>query len=122
MRNERIGGTYARAELMRRGGRDLDMSQLVAAGNLAIIAEVDNAPLPYPMDVEGDRMAGEGKVYYQATLPLGNRTRLATPPPEEEPPTTAPSQQPQPDAPAGAPAPPAAAPGAAGAAAERAGD
>jgi hypothetical protein len=89
--------SYSRPELLRRGGRELDMSQLVAAGNLVILAEVDNAPLPFPMDVEGDRMKGEG----QATLPLRNRTRLAQPA-AEEPPATAPTAEPPAAVPAAA--------------------
>jgi hypothetical protein len=93
--------SYSRPELLRRGGRELDMSQLVAAGNLVILAEVDNAPLPFPMDVEGDRMKGEGRVYYQATLPLRNRTRLAQPA-AEEPPATAPTAEPPAAVPAAA--------------------
>jgi hypothetical protein len=99
--------SYTRPELLRRGGRELDMSHLVAAGNLVILAEVDNTPLPFPMDVEGDRMKGEGRSYYQATLPLRNRSALAQPPPPEEPPATAPATP----APAGAPPAPDAAPG-----------
>lgn len=74
---------YTRSELLRRGARELDMSQLLAAGNLVIIAETDDAPLPYPMEVAGDRMQGQGRVLYQATLPLRNRTKLAEPPPPE---------------------------------------
>jgi hypothetical protein len=81
---------YSRPELLRRGGREMDMSQLVAAGNLVILAEVDNAPLPFPLDVEGERMKGEGRVFYQATLPMRGRSRLA-PPPADEPPATAPA-------------------------------
>ena len=92
MKNERAP-SYTRAELLRRGARNLDMSHLLAAGNLVMLGEVDTAPLPFPMDVEGDRMKGEGRVYYQATLPLRNRTKLAQPAPQE-PPATAPQASP----------------------------
>jgi hypothetical protein len=88
---------FTRAELLRRGGREMDMSQLLAAGNLVILAEVDNAPLPFPMDVEGERMKGEGRVFYQATLPLRGRTRLS-PPPEQEPTATTEPATPEPAA------------------------
>ena len=84
-----------RAEMLRRGGRELDMSHLLAAGNLVIVAEADGAPLPYPMEVEGERMGGDGRVVYQATLPLRNRTRLSRPAPAEpEPAATAPAAAP----------------------------
>jgi hypothetical protein len=83
MKNDR-GLSYSRSELLRRGGRDMDMSHLLAAGNLVMVGEVDSAPLPFPMDVEGDRMKGEGRVFYQATLPLRNRSKLSQPPPVPE--------------------------------------
>ena len=70
---------YARAELMRRGGRGLNLSHTMAAGNLVVLAEVDNAPLPFPLEVEGSRLRGEGTVYYQASLPIKNRSALMEP-------------------------------------------
>jgi hypothetical protein len=71
--------SYSRAELLRRGGRSLNLSHAMAAGNLVMIAKVDKAPLPFPLEVEGDRMTGEGTVYYQASIPLKNRTTLIEP-------------------------------------------
>lgn len=70
---------YARAELMRRGGRNMNLSHAMAAGNLVVLAEVDNAPLPFPLEVEGSRMQGEGTIYYQASLPIKNRSALMEP-------------------------------------------
>ena len=70
---------YARAELMRRGGRPLNLSHALAAGNLIILAEVRDAPLPFPLEVEGSRMTGQGTVHYQASLPLKNRSALMEP-------------------------------------------
>ena len=67
---------YQRAELMRRGGRQLNLSHALGAGNLVVLAEADNAPLPVPLDVEGSRMQGEGRIYYQATVPMKNRSEL----------------------------------------------
>jgi len=49
------------------------------------------------MDVEGERMKGEGRVFYQATLPLRGRTRLS-PPPEQEPAATTEPATPEPAA------------------------
>ena len=101
-----MNGGYQRAELMRRGGRHLNLSHALAAGNLVILGEVDKAPLPAPLDVEGSRMQGEGRIYYQATLPLKNRSALveayANPPPPET--------QPAPDGPEAPAAAPAASP------------
>ena len=86
--------SYARAELMRRGGRNLNLSHNMAAGNLVVLAEVDKAPLPYPLEVEGERMQGEGTVYYQASLPIKNRTTLIEPLLKLPTPDTQPSSKP----------------------------
>ena len=67
---------FQRAELMRRGGRGINLSHAMAAGNLVMLAEVDNVPLPFPLAVEGSRMEGEGRIYYQASLPMKNRAAL----------------------------------------------
>ena len=100
---------YARAELMRRGGRNLNLSHALAAGNLVLVAEVDNAALPFPLEVEGSRMKGEGTVYYEATLPMKNRTALIES--LMKGPATAPSSQPA-SQPSSQPAPATAAPAA----------
>jgi hypothetical protein len=71
--------SYTRSELMRRGGRGINLSHTMAAGNLVVLGEVDNAPLPFPLEVQGDRMTGEGTVYYQASLPMKNRSALIEP-------------------------------------------
>lgn len=84
--------SFQRMELLRRGGRSLNLSHTLAAGDFVILAEVDNAALPVPVDVEGSRMTGEGRIYYQATLPLKNRTALIAS--LMNAPTTAPSKQP----------------------------
>ena len=70
---------YTRAELMRRGGRAVNLSHALAAGNLVILAEVRDAPLPFPLEVDGSKMTGQGTVYYQACLPLKNRSALMAP-------------------------------------------
>lgn len=64
-----------RLELLRRGGRWLDMSAAVAAGQLVVIAEA-NGPLPIPMEVEGDRVTGDGLILYQFALPLDHSVDL----------------------------------------------
>jgi hypothetical protein len=70
---------YTRAELMRRGGRALNLSHAMAAGNLVVLGEVDEAPLPFPLEVNDSRTGGQGTVYYQASLPLKNRSALMEP-------------------------------------------
>lgn len=79
LKNDPYSKGFQRAELMRRGGRSLNLSHAMAAGNLIMLAEADNAPLPFPLEVEGSRMEGEGRIYYQATLPIKNRLALLEP-------------------------------------------
>ena len=56
--------------LFRRGARNLNMSQALEAGELVVLAQADNRPLPFPLEVNGDRIAGDGTVFYQFALPL----------------------------------------------------
>jgi hypothetical protein len=64
--------TQNRVELLRLGARWMDVSAAVAAGQLVVLAESETAdvPLPIPLEVEGDRVAGRGKIFYQFVLPL----------------------------------------------------
>ena len=41
-----------------------------AAGELVILAQANDQPLPFGLTVAGDKVAGEGTVYYQFALPL----------------------------------------------------
>jgi hypothetical protein len=59
-----------RFELLRRGARKLDMSHLMAAGAMVVVAEADDTPLPFPMEVQGSPAAGTGTTFYQAAIPL----------------------------------------------------
>src|SRR5437764_8635785 len=60
-----------RAEILRRGGRYLDVSPQVAAGRLVVLAEADGeVELPFPLEVEGEKIPGKGRTYYQAALAL----------------------------------------------------
>ena len=70
--------------LLRRGARNLDMSAAIAAGEMVVLAQADNQPLPYTFDVNGNKVGGTGTVFYQFALPL---ERVAPPPPA---PTTRP--------------------------------
>ncbi|MDB5297069.1 MAG: hypothetical protein JWO31_3052 [Phycisphaerales bacterium] len=67
--------TDARPEPIRRGVRDFDASGLVASGRLVILAQSTGAPVPLPMDVNDNRLGGDGVTFYQIALPL-NRDAL----------------------------------------------
>ncbi len=64
---------YEREELLRHGGRGLDVSQLVASGRLVVLAQADGA-VPFPLKVNGSKIEGEGVSIYEISLPLDNRT------------------------------------------------
>ncbi len=57
-------------DLLRRGGRDLNLSGAVASGELVVLGEAYNTPLPAPLKVDGQKMTGDGTSLYQAVLPL----------------------------------------------------
>ena len=93
MRNMSSTGQTDRVEILRRGGRNLDCSAAIAAGRLVVLAEADGkAPLPFPLEVEGDKVEGSGTLLFQSILPM-ERIDL--------PPTTQPSAT-QPDGAGGA--------------------
>ena len=73
-----------RVEFLARGGRMLDASQSIAAGQLLVLAQV-KGPLPIPVQVDGSPMAGEGTTLYQFLLPIdrGNADKPATQPVEK---------------------------------------
>ena len=73
-----------RADLLRRGARHLDRSAALAAGGLVIIARSHgNVPMPVPLEVEGDKITGDGPVYYQFVLPLNQSALPASTQPSE---------------------------------------
>jgi hypothetical protein len=90
-------GKSDRIEVLRRAARDWDVSELVAAGQLVIIAQAGKpgatsgvSPLPFKMEVDGDLTKGSGTTFYQIALPL-DRTELPPPwtkPDSETPATT----------------------------------
>lgn len=59
-----------RAELLRSGVRDWDISNALMAGRLVIVAQANATPLPLPLTVDGERIMGAGKTIYQFVLPL----------------------------------------------------
>ncbi len=79
MRNEMSANGPDRADILRRGVRDWDMSQIVAAGGLLIIAQSHNDQLPLPLTVEGTKPEGTGTNFWQFVLPL-DRSKLKAAP------------------------------------------
>ena len=67
MRNETPDPT--RVDIIRRGARRLDRSAAIGAGALLVVAHT-TGPLPIPLTVEGDKITGDGPIYYQFVLPL----------------------------------------------------
>lgn len=62
-------GPSNRFELLRRGGRWMDMSQCISAGGLVVLAEAEG-PIPIPLEVEGSKVTGDGLILYQFVLPI----------------------------------------------------
>lgn len=78
MRNGTERSQQDRVEILRRGGRNLDVSNAIAAGRLVVLAQSDDEqPIPFPLEVEGDKVEGKGKLFYQSILPL---ERIELPP------------------------------------------
>jgi hypothetical protein len=74
--------------------RRLDVSPALGAGRLIVLAESDgDGPMPIPMSVDGDSVAGEGMTYYQFVLPL-DRSALNQPATQATSPTTLTSDKP----------------------------
>ena len=87
-----------RADILRRGGRYLDVSSAVAAGRLVVLAEADGEQeLPFPLEVEGSKVPGKGRIFYQFVLPLDHPagTETAATQPVADP-TPAPAPLPEP--------------------------
>jgi hypothetical protein len=85
-----------RFDLVRRGVRWLDLSPAVSAGNLAVIAVGDSRTekLPFPLEVDRDRVDGKGYVYYQFVHPVDRSAVANVPVPATTQPTTQPTSQP----------------------------
>lgn len=78
-------GKNDRTEVLRHGARDWNVSELVAAGQLVIIAQAGTpgatsgvSPLPFKMEVDGELTRGSGTTFYQIALPL-DRSELPPP-------------------------------------------
>ena len=78
-------GSSNRVEFLRRAAREWDVSELIAAGQLVIIAQVgkngaatEDNPIPFPMEVENSAVTGTGSSFIQYALPL-DRSALPKP-------------------------------------------
>lgn len=71
MVNYQINGQWSnnRVEWFRRGARMLDASRCVDAGELVIFTAV-SGPMPEPIQVNDNPVAGDGTVFYQFILPI----------------------------------------------------
>jgi hypothetical protein len=108
-----VGGGFNsdRVEVVRRAAREFDVSGLVASGQLVILATggkpgaIAASPLPFPLDVQGERVTGTGTTFYQFSLPLA-RNELPPPwaKPEDPSATSQPTTEPAAAAPAAQPA------------------
>jgi hypothetical protein len=63
------GVSSDRFELFRRGGRMLNASASVMAGQLLVLGTATR-PLPVPIEVDGNEVGGAGTVLYQFLLPI----------------------------------------------------
>jgi hypothetical protein len=64
-----INSTKDRVEFYNRGARMLNASASIAAGQLVILASA-KGPLPIPVEVDDNKMTGDGTVFYQFVLPM----------------------------------------------------
>jgi hypothetical protein len=78
-RSPRLNENWSRTEYLRSGARDLDVSASLLAGNLVVIANVDDQPLPMPLKVSGSEVTNaSGRVLYQFVLPIDRSQLNAT--------------------------------------------
>ena len=73
-----------RSEFFARGARMLDAGPSLQAGQLLVLATA-HGPLPVPVQVDGDRVPGDGTTLYQFVLPIDRGTA--------DKPTTQPSER-----------------------------
>lgn len=63
------GDRNNRFDLLRIGARGMDLSQVLGAGGMVVLAQA-NGPLPFGLDVEGQAIGGEGSILFQAVIPV----------------------------------------------------
>ena len=59
----------------------MDLSSAVSGGNMAVIAVSSTADekLPFPLEVQGDKIEGKGVIYYQFVVPVDRSAVPAAP-------------------------------------------
>lgn len=72
-----VNSKPTRFELLRRGGRELEMSQALAAGEMVVLAECEGA-LPLPLTVQGTHVEGDGLIFYQFAIPMDRSAAAST--------------------------------------------
>lgn len=66
-----------RYELIRRGARDFDLSSVVAAGDMLVVAQgAQQESLPIPLEVNGRKPEGNGLLLFQFVVPVLRDTEL----------------------------------------------
>ncbi len=76
MENVAGSSTNRATVLLRRGAAEWDASAAVTAGNLLVIGEADDQPLPLPLSVNNRPVTGKGRVIGQYVVPL-DRSAMA---------------------------------------------
>lgn len=67
----RAADDFSRFEILRRGLRQMNMSQVVTNGQMLVLAvSADRRPLPFPLLVDGDPYGGDGDVIFQTVIAL----------------------------------------------------
>jgi hypothetical protein len=56
--------------LLRRGGRNLNLSGALLAGKLVVVAQAQSSTIPCPLEVNDQKIAGDGTTIFQALIPL----------------------------------------------------
>jgi hypothetical protein len=78
-----------RFNILRRGVRHINLSQVVSNGQMLVLAVAEKVPLPYPFIVDGDPYGGDGNILYEFVIPLDR-----TPPQRAIAPSTSPATRP----------------------------
>lgn len=94
LKSDKSIDTTDRANFLRRGLRQYDMSSAISGGSMAIIAvsATREEELPFPLDVQGDQIKGKGIIYYQFVVPVDRS--VVNKAPTSQPTTTQPATQP----------------------------
>jgi hypothetical protein len=83
-------GTFTAFALHRRGARGLNISPAIASGQLVVVAQsAEKQPLPYPLEVNGYPVGGDGSLIFQFAFPLDHAGMFSIVPATTQPVTNA---------------------------------